>query len=169
MVVITEDGVHGHPNLARHAFAPEPFDGSLITFSRTVAMDPAWDLSNIVLVVYAETVGGEVLQACKGTPNYAGNVAIDAEPDGVDAPWQLVGPDGFAHSGSGDLTMPVFGPGEYTLTWLDVPGWTTPDPVVQNATLAQGETIDFAGSSAFAAPSPCSPSARWPTRAPQPA
>ena len=70
-----------------------------------------------------------------------GTVAIDAEPDALDAPWGLTGPE--SSSGSGDSTLADMPPGDYTITWGAVAGWTV--PAGEEKTLASEGTITFTG------------------------
>jgi len=150
LVVVTEDGAHNQINLARAVGAAEPFTletpGETVTVQQSFAVDPAWVADNLKPVVLVESVdGGGVLQAALAAPEYAGMVSVDAEPDGLAAPWQLQGPQAFALAGAGDRSFAVFSPGEYTLVWQDVPGWTTPDPNPVTLTLAQDGEITFSG------------------------
>ncbi len=75
----------------------------------------------------------------------SGRLEIDGEPDSIDPPWSLVGPEGFSQSGVGDLDLPTAAVGEYTLTWGDLVDWITPDPAAITLTLAEGDTIEFYG------------------------
>jgi hypothetical protein len=74
-----------------------------------------------------------------------GTVEVNPDPDGLNAPWNLEGPGGYIYNGSGDETLIGVPAGDYTLTWGDVSGWTTPDPnpVIQN--LPNGGLITFSG------------------------
>lgn len=70
----------------------------------------------------------------------SGTIVIDPDPDHLGAYWELGGQQ--AYSGHGDETLVNMPPGEYTLTWGDASGYTTPDSQV--ATLGAGETLAFA-------------------------
>ena len=70
-----------------------------------------------------------------------GEIAIDAAPDSLDAPWRLGG--AAAAAGSGDTLLADMTAGDYTLTWDPVEGWI--EPAAQSLSLAAGDTIFFAG------------------------
>lgn len=73
-------------------------------------------------------------------------VNITAQPAGLLAPWQLEGPDGYLETGAGNAALVVWAPGQYTLTWLGVPGWTSPSPAVVTGTVATtGAALAFTG------------------------
>lgn len=86
-----------------------------------------------------------------------GTLAIDATPDDLAAPWQVTGPDGYAQSGSGDATFADLAPGDYTLVWGDVAGWSAPDPATATQALAAGEEVEFAGTYVDRFPFPDTP------------
>ena len=72
-----------------------------------------------------------------------GSVFIDATPDTIGASWTLLTPQSYTLSGYGDYSFADMEPGDYTLTWNDVPGWRAPDP--QTLTLVGGSIITFEG------------------------
>ncbi len=74
-----------------------------------------------------------------------GSIELDPEPNSIDAPWQIIGPNGFDQSGSGDATLGDMAAGSYTLTWGAVTGWTTPSPDVATQTLAANGSLTFTG------------------------
>ncbi|MFH2051247.1 MAG: S8 family serine peptidase [bacterium] len=78
-----------------------------------------------------------------GVPALPGTVTIDADPDSLNAPWELVLPGGSTESGSGDQTLTGMAPGSYTLNWLPVEGWTAPGS--ETLTLVPAGTIHFVG------------------------
>lgn len=69
-------------------------------------------------------------------------ITIDPNPDSINAPWTLTGPNSFSRSLRGDTVNGYLDPGEYTVTWGDVAGWEKPAP--QTQTLA-GASITFTG------------------------
>ncbi|MCK4607706.1 MAG: fibrobacter succinogenes major paralogous domain-containing protein [candidate division Zixibacteria bacterium] len=73
----------------------------------------------------------------------SGTIIIDPEPDAINAPWSLAGPCSYSSSGNGDLTLNELDPGDYTVTWGEVTGWTTPSNSTQ--TLTADETVTFSG------------------------
>lgn len=81
---------------------------------------------------------------CPTVPE-AGTVAIAPEPDGIDAPWQLTGPDGYDLSGVGNATLPNLLVGDYTLTWGVVTDWETPSPATVTRALAADGSLTFTG------------------------
>jgi len=74
-----------------------------------------------------------------------GTIIVDAEPDAINVPWQLSGPNSYNHNGQGDESLPGLTPGDYTLTWGAVAGWNLPVPSDTSQTLAVGGTVTFTG------------------------
>ncbi len=72
-----------------------------------------------------------------------GSILIDSEPDSLDGPWVLAGPENLTVSGRGDTTLAGFVPGTYTLTWGPVEDWIT--PFTQQRELAAGGEARFGG------------------------
>ncbi len=72
-----------------------------------------------------------------------GTIYVNAEPDALNAPWHMDGPNDYSHYGYGDEELSERPPGEYTITWLDVSGYSTPAPGTQ--ILASGGTLAFDG------------------------
>jgi formylglycine-generating enzyme required for sulfatase activity len=70
-----------------------------------------------------------------------GQIQLNPNPDSINAPWTLQGPDGFEQSGNGDKTLPDMPSGDYTVIWGDVLGWETPVPATGN--LVEGEGLTF--------------------------
>jgi len=75
----------------------------------------------------------------------AGTITIDPEPNSINAPWQITGPDAFDQSGTGDMTYANRTAGSYTLTWGAVTGWTTPSPAAVTQTLTTDDSLTFTG------------------------
>jgi uncharacterized protein (TIGR02145 family) len=73
----------------------------------------------------------------------SGTIIIDPNPDGINAPWSLEGPCSYSTSGNGDNTLTSLDPGDYTITWGAVSGWTAPSNSMQ--TLAAAQTVTFSG------------------------
>ena len=48
-------------------------------------------------------------------------------------------------TGTGNLTLANLTPGDYTLTWGNVNGWTKPSPATSTQPLIEGGTITFMG------------------------
>lgn len=87
-----------------------------------------------------------------------GAIAIDAQPDGIGAPWQVTGPAGFVRSGIDDATLDQLPAGEYTLTWGEVPGYVGPDPAATTQALTAAGTVTFNGIYVNLYPFPDTPS-----------
>ncbi len=145
---VTQMGLHSNLNMVVDILPVESFTlttpGESVSIERTFAMDPAWDQSNLNIVVVVQNSGTkEVYQAGQAIPDYAGSIAIDCEPNGVDAGWHITGP-GLDVTGHGDHDINVFAVGQYTLTWEDQPYWDSPvSPQVQ--TLIRDGAITFTG------------------------
>jgi hypothetical protein len=74
-----------------------------------------------------------------------GAITVNPEPNSINAPWQITGPNAFIQSGTGDLTLAAMTVGSYTLTWGAVAGWTTPSPAAVTQTLTTGGDVTFTG------------------------
>ena len=57
-----------------------------------------------------------------------GTIVIDSTPDGLDAPWDLAGPDGYTLADTGDTTLINMAIGNYTLTWGEIADFLLPEP-----------------------------------------
>jgi formylglycine-generating enzyme required for sulfatase activity len=78
-------------------------------------------------------------------PQLGGEITIDPRPTGIAAPWQLDGPDDYRRDGTGALVLSNLAPGVYSLTWGDLAGWASPDPVTVDLNLFSGGTLRFVG------------------------
>lgn len=73
-------------------------------------------------------------------------VAIDPQPQGLPAPWELLHQDsGWTYASQGSMNLDFRPEGTYVLTWQDVEGYNLPDPVQETLTVLPGETITFTG------------------------
>jgi hypothetical protein len=121
-----------------------------------------WDISSATYITYssdrnlvgfqfngsADDTMLDVLPALlpSGSCAASSSVVISAEPAAMTmAPWTLTGPASYSQSGTGDLAVYNLTPGDYTLTWGDVPGWEKPSPPSSTRALAVGGTIAFTG------------------------
>jgi len=77
------------------------------------------------------------------TPSDEGSISLDPNPNKLDAPWTLTGPNSYSHSSSGDLLLEDLDPGSYTVDWGAVAGWTAPDDASQS--LPGNGSITFSG------------------------
>ena len=76
-----------------------------------------------------------------------GTIVVHSNPDALNAPWGLTGPDDYSNSGSVDRTIHDLVSGVYTVIWGEVTGWTK--PYAQTQTLPPGGLITFAGTYLF--------------------
>jgi enediyne biosynthesis protein E4 len=149
--VIFEDHVLTEVNLAREVLTSEVFTlttpGQTVSYNRNFTLESHWAVENIGVLVFVQSESGTkpVLQAALGVADYSGLINVDAEPEGLDAPWVLEGPNGFLQVRTNDATMPVFAAGEYTITWGDVVGWTSPSPAQETLILVEDGEITFTG------------------------
>ena len=74
----------------------------------------------------------------------SGTVVVAISPALLDAPWQLTGPADFDSTGSGDAQIVVATPGDYTITWLDIPEWEEPEPNPLTFSLVLGRVSTLA-------------------------
>jgi len=95
-------------------------------------------LLTLSLVVYAGCSSDDPIG-----PDATGTIVINPMPDVIDAPWTLAGPNDNGRNDNGGATLSDMAVGEYTLTWGDVSGWTTPTSPPQ--TLAADGTVTFSG------------------------
>ena len=71
-------------------------------------------------------------------------VAVRIQPDWLDAPWVLSGPNGFITDGThGSLDWQHLEGGDYTIAWGAVDGWQA--PADETLSLAEADTVTFTG------------------------
>jgi len=75
--------------------------------------------------------------------NQKGMITVNPDPDSLNAPWIMTGPDAFSMSFDGDAVVGYLTPGDYTVTWGDVAGWDKPYPATES--LAAGDSIIING------------------------
>jgi formylglycine-generating enzyme required for sulfatase activity len=105
---------------------------------------PGWTTPTPAAVTQA-LAAGEALTFTGTYVVQAGTITIDPEPNSINAPYLIAGPDGFSRSASGDTTLTNMAVGSYTLTWGAVTDWTRPSPTAVTQTLALGGVVTFAG------------------------
>jgi formylglycine-generating enzyme required for sulfatase activity len=67
-----------------------------------------------------------------GPASQTGTIGISIIPDTLNAPWDLVGPDGYTKSGTGDDLLSNIPVGDYILTMGEVEGWVRPaEPITR--------------------------------------
>jgi len=148
--VIVEDDAHDQVNLARLMLDNEPFDltipGQNDDIVKNFDLEAEWNLENLKVIVYVQSHDTkEVLQTCYAEPDYTATIVIDPNPNGLNAPWLISGPNDYSYAGAGDRTLPVWYEGQYSLTWLPVFGWDTPNPNPTSQVVLQDDTITFTG------------------------
>lgn len=105
---------------------------------------PGWNLPNPSMIMQTLAANGALIFT--GTYTVAvRSVTIDPNPNEIAFPWHLSGPNGFSRVGTGDLTIADLLPGNYTLTWIDVDGWRTPNPATVTEYLALYSSVAFTG------------------------
>lgn len=70
-------------------------------------------------------------------------IVIDAEPDFIEAPWELSGPNSYHRDGSGDITLDNIRAGAYTVEWLEVAGFGA--PAAATLDVPADSTVTFTG------------------------
>ncbi len=103
---------------------------------------PNWSLPDTNPAVGDLPAGGRLVLRGSYSP-LPGSIVIDPAPDLLAAAWRLNGPDGFFRQGQGDRAFSDLNTGTYTLTWRDMPGWTTPEPAVIREDLGPGGALVF--------------------------
>lgn len=145
---VTQDNLHGHPNMVMAMLPEESFTlttpGQSVSVERSFPMSASWNEPDLNIMVLVQNTGTkEIYQVFQAIPDYAGVLVLDCDPDGVAAGWTCTGP-GLAKTGNGDITLNVFAVGQYTVTWEAIPYWDAPvSPQVQ--TLVVGGSLTFAG------------------------
>lgn len=125
-----------------------------------------WRSPNPIAEVQLLAVGGSLTFLGEFVPA-EGSIAINPEPNEIDAPWHISGPNGFSQTGTGDETLENMTSGTYTLTWGDVADWSTPDPGSETEALETNGSLEFSGTYEWRAgvivvdPAPDSIAASW--------
>ena len=93
------------------------------------------------------TAGGTLIFHGQYTeiPAVSGSIFIQTAPDSISIPWHLTGPAGFDSTDSGNVVFAEMDPGQYRITWLDLPGWRPPEVNPRDETLVEGSNIQFTG------------------------
>lgn len=82
-----------------------------------------------------------------------GSIIINTEPDILDAPWRLSGPNDYSRSGAGDTTLFELPPGTYAVSWgAVVAPWLMPNPATVEQTLAPNAKLMYTGQYVLPAP-----------------
>jgi hypothetical protein len=146
---ICQEGLHDQSNMVVDMLPSETFTlttpGQSINLDRSFTMNPNWNEPDLrVIMMVQNMTTKEIHQATQSIPNYAAQVTVNAEPDGVEAPWRLTGP-GLDITQSGDYAINLWDVGSYTLTWQDIPYWTSPAVNPETQMVAEGGTLFFEG------------------------
>lgn len=146
---VCQEGLHSQSNMVVDMLPSEPFTlttpGETVTVNRSFTMNPDWNEPDLRLIVVVQNMDTkEIHQATLAFADYAAQVIVDAEPDGVEAPWHLTGPD-LDISKSGDVSINLFTTGTFTITWEDIPHWKTPSNNPESLTVAEDGVITFTG------------------------
>ncbi len=151
VIVVIEDDVHNHENIARYVFPEVSFDlttpGESVTVGNSVPLDPSWKTDDLEVVAFVQSFNGSkpVLQASKAVAAYVGTITVNVQPLGLGAGWTITGPNGFNLVGVDGRILAVFDEGDYTITFDDVYGWSTPDPYSFTDTIIQDGEVTFTG------------------------
>jgi formylglycine-generating enzyme required for sulfatase activity len=133
------------------------------------------------MITWPETDGwsspassSEMLEADATVTFTAGHLpalSIIPAPEGLVIPWQVNGPGGYGQAGQGAAKLEDLATGSYTITWLDVDGWTTPDQGTGSITADQGLilTAEYAQimETLYVAPEPVGIDAPWSITGPE--
>ncbi len=146
---VCQEGLHGQSNMVVDMLTGEPFaltsPGETVTVDRTFHMDPNWNETDLRLIVVVQDMDTkEIHQATQAVADYAAQLIVDAEPDGVEAPWTLTGPD-LDLSRNGDVSINLWAVGSYTITWHDIPHWESPANNPETLVVAEDGVITFHG------------------------
>ncbi len=146
---VCQEGLHEQSNMVRDMLANEPFTltapGQTVTVDRTFTMDPNWNEPDLRLIILVQDMTTkEIHQATLAVSDYAAQVVVNAEPDGVEASWNLTGPD-LDITRSGDLILNLWAAGSYTITWQDIPRWNSPANNPETLIVAEDGVITFLG------------------------
>jgi enediyne biosynthesis protein E4 len=147
---VCQEGYHGQTNMVVDMLATEPFTldtpGQTTVVNRDFVLEAPFNVDDLRIVVMVQNSSTkEILQATLAGADYAGSMVVEINPGGVDAPWRLLGPQGLDLTRSGEINLPLYLTGQYTLTFLDVPVWTMPANNPQTLTLVDGGQITFTG------------------------
>jgi formylglycine-generating enzyme required for sulfatase activity len=98
----------------------------------------------LVSVLSIGLIGCDDDDVAGGTaPVTAGRIVISPRPEGIDAPWEVAGPDGYSAEGRGWHELLDRVPGDYAIAWGDLSRFGTPPGEARY--LAAGRTTTFTG------------------------
>ncbi len=157
-IVVIEDDVHNHDNIARMVLDPIAFDlttpGEDVSINRAFSLDPTWKEDDIEIVVFVQPIVGNrtVLQATKPCPTTWApspsppilRVSRPAGPSSAPAaiPWS-----------ESTVVSWRSSRGRLHPDWGDVEEWTSPAPTSVSGTMIQDGSLTSRASTATG-PSP---------------
>jgi len=146
---VCQESLHDQTNMVVAMLPGEAFPlttpGETVTLERTFTMRHDWNEPDLrLIIVVQDMTTKEIHQATQALPNYAAKVIVNAEPDGVDAPWILTGPELDVYQ-NGDMAINLWAVGNYTITWQDIPHWKTPANNPETLPVAEDGLITFHG------------------------
>ncbi len=106
-----------------------------------------WDLPDPATQTLVLVDGGTVtFTGIYTEQSTTGTVHVSPMPyTADDATWHLDGPGGYSYDGQSNETMYNMDVGDYTVTWNEFAGHSSPDPITETQTLIGGERINFYG------------------------
>ncbi len=78
-------------------------------------------------------------------PGPTSSISVDPNPDALNAPWTLTGPDSYSYQGSGDEIVEALALGTYSITWSAIGGATSPAPATAELVLTEDASGLFIG------------------------
>jgi len=118
-------------------------EGTLADWRFTLNLNEGPNTITVTATDNAGNVGTDTITVTRTQPH--GSITINPDPDSINAPWTLTGPNSYSNSGNGNETISDLEPGDYTLTWGSVTDWITPIPVSEIRNLLAGGSIAFVG------------------------
>ena len=92
----------------------------------------------------ARTLAKDATLAFAGSyVRHTGTLAVEVTPE--EAPWTLTGPEGFALSDAGTTRLLGALVGAYTIEWLALEGWESPDPATRTLSVARDAATTLTG------------------------
>ncbi len=77
------------------------------------------------------------------SPSSTVTIRVEVTPEGLDAPWSILGPSLYTNSGVGEALLVDLPAGDYMISWGQVEGYETPD--TEQKTISAGGEYTFDG------------------------